>query len=444
MKQALSLSELNSLVAETINITLPDEFIVCAELAGVREVRGHCFMELVEKDPELNTPIARASAKCWKSVWQRLSPMFTRVTGQTLQPGMKVMLTVRADFHIAYGFSWIVTDISAEYSLGEIARRRREIIERLKQEGIFDMQHELALPKFCQRIAVISSEGAAGYGDFIAQLSSNPQHLAFNTTLFAAVMQGEQVESSVISALDQINRQVDSFDCVVIIRGGGATSDLSGFDTLALAEAVANFPLPIITGIGHERDESVIDLVACVRTKTPTAVAAYLIDHLQQTAQFIDETAQTMHRLVTARLETERLRLSRLTDKLPSAAEKMILTKQQELRHRAQQLPIAAEKMMLTKHQQIERLAERIPQTAQMLIQKHRHQIEMLSTRLQALDPKNILNRGYAMVMIGNKVATSTSTLRQGDHISIHLRDGQAAAIVETTSTDKHRKTKTT
>ena len=241
---ALSLYELNTLVSSVLSLDLPDDYWVEAELSEAREVRGHCYMELVQKDEASNTPIAKASAKCWASRWSILRPMFERVTGQRLHAGMKVMLRVKAQFHAAYGFSWIVSDINPEYTMGDLMRRRQEIIKQLKAEGVFDLQRELTIPAFAQHIAVVSSDGAAGYGDFCRQLADNAQGYRFTVRLFSATMQGEAVEQSVIAALNRIYEEQDVFDAVVIIRGGGATSDLSGFDTLALAENVANFPLP--------------------------------------------------------------------------------------------------------------------------------------------------------------------------------------------------------
>ena len=227
----LTLLELNGLLREVIETTFLEEYWVEAELASVREVKGHCYMELVQKDERSNTPVAQASAKCWRTSWSLLGPQFERVTGQPLRMGMKVLLKVYANFHEAYGFSWIVTDLNPEYTLGDMAKRRREIIRRLQEEGVFDLQKELQLPMCCQRIAVISSASAAGYGDFCHQLRHNEHGLSFETTLFPAVMQGEQVEQQVITVMDKIAQDSDKYDVVVIIRGGGGTADLSGFDT---------------------------------------------------------------------------------------------------------------------------------------------------------------------------------------------------------------------
>ncbi len=276
-------------------------------------------MELVEKDEQSHTPIARASAKCWATSWNLIRPHFERNTGQSLRAGMKVLLKVYAQFHETCGFSWIVTDIDPTFTIGDMARKRQEIIRQLKEEGVFDLQKELRLPLFCQRIAVISSETAAGYGDFCNQLADNPYGFKFETRLFPAIMQGEGVEQSIIAALEQIflmqteNKVLNSqFDCVVIIRGGGATSDMSGFDTLALAENVANFPLPIITGIGHDRDESILDMISHIRVKTPTAAAAFLIDHLKTVLDAINDAQGRLANYCGNKLSTLNSQLSTL------------------------------------------------------------------------------------------------------------------------------------
>ena len=306
MRKAVTLYELNQLVSDTIATSMPDEYWVEAELAEVREVRGHCYMELIQKEPFSNTPVAKASAKCWKAKWMQIRPHFERVTGQRMHAGLKLMLRVYADFHATYGFAWIVTDVDPTYTMGDMARKRQEIVAALKREGVFELQKELVLGMFAQRIAVVSSANAAGYGDFCNQLENNEYGLHFDICLFQAIMQGEQVEQSIIAALNAINERIDDFDAVVIIRGGGATSDLSGFDTLMLAENVANFPLPIITGIGHERDESVLDMVSYAHVKTPTAAAAYLIDHLAEVLARVEDAHSEIVGCVRRRMEREK------------------------------------------------------------------------------------------------------------------------------------------
>ena len=313
-----SLYELNSIVRDIVSMSLPDSYWVEAELSEAREgYGGHCYLELIEKDERSNTPIAKAHAACWRNRWMLIKPNFERTTGQRIHAGMKVLLKVHAQFHENYGFSWIVDDIDPNYTMGNMARKRLEIINTLKEEGVFELQKELVLPMFCQRIAVISSATAAGYGDFCNQLADNDYGLQFTTRLFPATMQGEGVEQSVIAALDSINAEWEEFDCVVIIRGGGATSDLSGFDTLALAENVANFPLPIITGIGHERDESVLDMISFQRVKTPTAAAAFLINHLTEVYARVMNAQEAIVQNVKHRLQVEKMRLERLSNTIP-------------------------------------------------------------------------------------------------------------------------------
>ena len=265
--EALTLYELNGLVRETLELTLSDAYWVKAEISELR-VNRHCYMELVQKDARGNGIVAKARAQVWANVWAFIRPMFEQTTGQALAAGMQVLVKVEVTFHELYGYSLNVTDIDPAYTLGDIAQRRLEILQQLKDEGIDTMNKELPLPRLLQRIAVISSASAAGYGDFCNQLNNNQRGLAFKTELFAAAMQGNEVENSVIAALNRIAERVDEWDVVVIIRGGGATSDLQGFDSLLLAENVAQFPLPVITGIGHERDDTVIDMISHTRVKT--------------------------------------------------------------------------------------------------------------------------------------------------------------------------------
>ena len=380
IEKRYSLRLLNALVREAIEAELPDEYWVEAELSECRENRGHCYMELVEKDETSNTPVAKASAKCWRQTWAMVQPYFERTTGQSLRAGMKVLLKVYPQFHEAYGFSWIVTDIDPTFTLGDMAQRRQQIIQKLKEEGVFDLQRELVIPRFCQRIAVISAETAAGYGDFCRQLSENEYGLRFYPTLFPAVMQGEQVEQSVIDALNRINEQADRFDVVVIIRGGGSTSDMSGFDTLLLAENVANFPLPVITGIGHDRDECVLDMVSNTRVKTPTAAAALLITHLADTLQHLNDIQQRIF-FVMSMMRTN-------------------------LEH------------------QLDQRYERICQTLRQRIILERHHLEMVGQRTELLDPTLLLKRGYSITLHQGSIVRDPRQLKEGDEIETRIEKG--------------------
>ncbi|MBO7577927.1 MAG: exodeoxyribonuclease VII large subunit [Prevotella sp.] len=418
MEKALTLYELNSLVRETIEEELHQKYWVEAELSEVREVRGHCYMQLVQYDRSEeggkrkryeNTPIAQASAKCWQSSWQLLRPYFEKETGQRLHAGMKVLLQVYAQFHETYGFSWIVTDIDPTYTMGDMARKRQEIIRVLKEEGVFDLQKELPLPLFCQRIAVISSANAAGYGDFVNQLENNEYGFQFHTQLFPAVMQGEDVEKSVIAALEQIFRgSENTFDCVVIIRGGGATADLSGFDTLALAENVANFPIPIITGIGHERDESILDMVSHTRVKTPTAAAAFLIDHLKEVLEVLIDAQERITRYAQQKLSTLDAQLSVVAEAIPRLFS--VVKTRQDAR-----LDNMQEKMIM--------LIERRLETEQ-------HRIQLVSEKLKSLDPTLLLRRGYSITLHDGKVVKDVAALSAGDELETRLAYGSVRSKV--------------
>ena len=407
MKTSLTLYELNALVRETLAVEMPDEYWVEAELSEAREVRGHCYMELIQKDEHSNTPVAKASAKCWASTWQLAKPHFMRVTGQEIHAGMKVLLKVYAQFHESYGFSWIVTDIDPTYTMGDMARKRMEIIRQLKEEGVFELQKELQLPLFCQRIAVVSSANAAGYGDFVNQLEGNDYGFRFHTQLFPAVMPGEGVEQSVIGALEKIYNT--PFDCVVIIRGGGATSDLSGFDTLALAEHVANFPLPIITGIGHERDESVLDMISHTRVKTPTAAAAFLINHLKVVLDAIEDAEQRISTLFSLVRSRQEARL----DKIEANIRLSITHRLQEERHR------------------LDILSHNLVPVIERRLLRERHLLDLLNEKLEALNPELLLRRGYSITLSGGKVVKDASLLKSGDELETRLSKGTVRSVVK-------------
>lgn len=412
--QPLTLSMLNGIVREAIEGAMPDSYWVQAELASVRENRGHCYMELIEKVDD-GAIAAQARACCWKNTWMVVGRNFNEVTGSPLSSGMKVLMRVHASFHEAFGFSWIVDEIDPTFTLGDMARRRQEIIRILTEEGVIDLNKQLSISPFCQRIAVISSATAAGYGDFCNQLADNPYGFQFQTQLFPAIMQGEQVESSIIQALDKIhssNLETEAsapFDCVVIIRGGGSTTDLSGFDTLALAENVANFPLPVITGIGHERDKSILDIVACVSVKTPTAVAEFLIANLAQTAERIDTCTQRMTLAVQQRLETEKLRLQQMEQSAKNVFSIRKLTEENRLKDCFLRLLNLSERQVIIE----------------------RNKVELLEHRATLLDPINILKRGYSMTLHNGKVVKDAASLNNGDDITVMFEKGSVSATVK-------------
>lgn len=400
-ERTFTLLELNHMVRETIERQMDGEYWVEAELSDLHD-RNHCYMELVENDPFGPTPLAKARAVCWANRWTALRSKFEHQTQQQLRPGMKVRMMVTPTFHEAYGFAYQVSDIDPDYTLGDIVRKRMEIIRQLKEAGIFDLQRELVLPRFAQRIAVISSAQAAGYGDFCHQIDDNSYGLSFSHELFAAIMQGEQVEQSVIAALDRINARIDEFDVVVIIRGGGATTDMSGFDTLALAENVANFPLPIITGIGHDRDECILDMVSYMRVKTPTAAAAFLIDHLSEVYTALVSARERISCIAERHLAYEKMRLKQLADRIPTL---FALTRERQTKR-------------------IDALAHRLDSAATQRLERERHRLQLVAQRAQAQDPIHILRRGYSITLHNGHALRSGDELADGDIIETRLEQG--------------------
>lgn len=441
MIHTISLLELNRMVRDVIELGMPDAYWVEAELADVRESAGHCYMELVQKDEFGSAPVARASAKCWRSTWALVRPHFERVTGERIHAGMKVLLQVHAQFHENYGFSWIVSDIDPTFTLGDMARKRMEIIRKLKAEGVFDLNRELSIPLFAQRIAVISSATAAGYGDFCNQLSNNVYGFDFIVELFPAVMQGEQVEQSIIDALNRINECAELFDCVVIIRGGGATSDLSGFDTLSLAENVANFPLPVITGIGHERDESVLDMVANTRVKTPTAAAAFLIDNLKHVLDRINAAQDRIASAVRRRIDYESMRLGRLSVNIPTLSSLFITRRQSALSSLYSRLCAAASSGLALRRSRLESIGASLAPLASRRILVESHRVQLLEQRAAASDPALLLRRGYSITLHNGRAVTDASVLDKGDVIETRFAGGSAVSVVRSSESSKARDT---
>lgn len=441
MIHTISLLELNRMVRDVIELGMPDAYWVEAELADVRESAGHCYMELVQKDEFGSTPVARASAKCWRSTWALVRPHFERVTGERIHAGMKVLLQVHAQFHENYGFSWIVSDIDPTFTLGDMARKRMEIIRKLKAEGVFDLNRELSIPLFAQRIAVISSATAAGYGDFCNQLSNNVYGFDFIVELFPAVMQGEQVEQSIIDALNRINECAELFDCVVIIRGGGATSDLSGFDTLSLAENVANFPLPVITGIGHERDESVLDMVANTRVKTPTAAAAFLIDNLKHVLDRINAAQDRIASAVRRRIDYESMRLGHLSVNIPTLSSLFITRRQSALSSLYSRLCAAASSGLALRRSRLEFIGASLAPLASRRILVESHRVQLLEQRAAASDPALLLRRGYSITLHNGRAVTDASVLDKGDVIETRFAGGSAVSVVRSSESSKARDT---
>ena len=427
--EALTLYELNGLVRQTLELTLDEEYWVCAEISELR-VNRHCYMELVQKDARGNGIVAKARAQVWANRWVMLKGMFEDMTGQTPRAGMQVLVQVQVTFHEQYGYSLNVTDIDPTYTLGDIARRRQEILQQLAEEGIDQMNKELPLPRLLQRIAVISSATAAGYGDFCNQLIHNQRGLAFKTKLFQATMQGNDVENSVIAALNRIAQTMDEWDVVVIIRGGGATSDLSGFDSLELAENVAQFPLPIITGIGHERDDTVIDLIAHTRVKTPTAAAEFIIHHQEEELNTLEGLAARLTDCMENTLLKESSRLKLLANQLPML---FSTVKAREVVHLDRIAASLAHKCL----QRIEnnRLAtdlldHKMSIHAPLIVRRQQQHIELIENKLTNANPDRILRLGFSIARLNGKAIRDVEEVKEGDEIETTLASGSIKSTI--------------
>ena len=420
MKETLSLYELGRLIRLTLSRGLPDAYWVRAELSEVREAyNGHCYIELVQKAERGNALVAKARGTIWASIYNMLRPYFENATGQRFAAGINVLMQVTVDYHEQYGLSLTVHDIDPTYTLGDMARRRREILRQLEAEGVLTLNKDLHMPLLPQRIAVISAAGAAGYGDFCDQLMNNPYGFAFYPRLFPAVMQGDKVESSIIAALDTIAAERDHWDVVVIIRGGGATSDLSGFDTYPLAANCAQFPLPIITGIGHERDDTVLDTVAHPRVKTPTAAAEYLIGALADAAAHHEALVHRLTMGLTQRLHREEQRLQQLATRLPAGFAIMQARQQHRMAQIESTLHTALQHTLI----------------------KQQHRLELLEKAVESASPSHILKRGYTITRCNGKVVTSASKVPQGAMLTTEWADGTVTSDAKDTNDNPTNKT---
>lgn len=407
--ESMTLLELNGRVKSTLQFSMPDAYWVQAEISGISPSgQGHCYLELVQKDPTGRTFLAKAKANIWRGTWMRLKPYFEAETGQTLQVGMKVLLQVSVTFHEVYGYSLVVLDIDPTYTMGDMARRRKEILEQLARDGVIGLNRELEIPALPNRIAVISSATAAGWGDFRNQLENNLYGFRFYVKLFPALMQGDDVERSVISALDAVAARRDDFDIVVIIRGGGAVSELSCFDSYNLAYNIANFPLPVITGIGHERDDTVADVVAHTKVKTPTAAAEFIINMALDCAQELEGLTRRMSDAITGRMNAENVRLERLSQKLPSLFA-VLRTRQEQILENYMMRSLTGIRNILT---------------------QNTHKLELFEKSLSGADPVQILRKGYSITRCNGKVVTGASDLNRGDRLTTVFADGKVESEI--------------
>ncbi len=422
--QPMSLLELNALVRKSVHLCLPDEYWVQAELSDVRtNYSGHCYLEFVQKDSRGNVLVAKARGVIWSNVFSQLRPYFEQETGQTFTSGLKVLVKVTVDFHELYGFSLTVVDIDPTYTLGDMVRRRKEILMQLEQEGVLTLNKELDIPELPQRIAVISSATAAGFGDFCNQLLHNPDGFAFYPKLFPAVMQGDRVESSIIAALNKIYAEIERWDVVVIIRGGGATSDLSGFDTYNLAANCAQFPLPILTGIGHERDDTVIDLVAHTRVKTPTAAAEYLVSLMRKAADRLEVCADVLFHKLPLMINRQKERLNQCVSRIPVNVNMRLQRERYQQNQVVQRLQSACHTRFSIERYRLQ-MERRISVAIQTKMQREAHRLDLMEQQVKSASPEHLLRKGYSITLKDGKAVTDVSALKPGDEVTTRVANG--------------------
>ena len=432
---SLSLYQLNQLIKESLRQVIPTIIWLRAEIHNITtNYSGHCYLDLIEKGEHNDQIIAKQRATIWASTYRLLAHKFYSATGGTLQAGMNILVEVSVEFHELYGMSLNVRDIDPTYTLGELQRRRLEIIQRLKNRGLIDKNKQLPMPRLVQRIAVISSPTAAGYADFVHQLQNNPHGFAYSITLFPAIMQGPQTEESILSALDKIiNFQFSTFNfqLVVIIRGGGATSDLQAFDSEALAERCANFPLPIITGIGHLRDETILDLVAHKNLKTPTAVAEYIISHTLELDMDLLALGDRIQKSVILRLEQEKNLLTSLSASIPQYALRLLASSDSKLISLQHRIELKTADFIAKNRLLLDRKSDQLSALVNQQLQQQQNNLKLIETKLQLLDPQQLLKKGYSFTTHNGKLVTSITQLTPGDTITTTLADGTIDSIVQ-------------
>lgn len=467
MNQQFTLSELNQRIKDALFEAFPETVWVVAEVSELKENRsGHCYLELVEKKG--NTITARSRATIWSYTYRMLKPYFETSTGQQFTSGIKILIQTTVEYHPVYGLSMNIKDIDPAYTVGDMAMHRKEIINRLQQEGVFDMNKELQMPLVTQKIAIISSATAAGYQDFMNQLNNNEYGIKFYTKLFEAYMQGTETGSSIIDALERIFQYDDFFDAVAIIRGGGATADLSSFDNYDLAINVTQFPLPVITGIGHEKDDTIIDLVANTRLKTPTAVAEFFVSRAEN---YLEQLLTLENELFESTFETLRSqneRLERLAEGLKFSVSSFINESQSLLTQKSNKLQQNVSSFVFKKQQEVntikhdikkavsiycienknnigrkQRILKRVVSETVLkqqiniahkqdllvaktrnILQKEISRLELSNNTIRLLNPENILKRGFTLTLKNGKIVKSAKDIEIGEVIQTHFTNG--------------------
>lgn len=405
--QSITLRELQRRVKSALEGQFALPVWVSAEISEIKvNYSGHCYLELVEKGGDNGVPTAQARAVMWRSHYPRISGYFEAETGQRLAAGIKILAKVLVSYHELYGFSLQITDIDPSYTLGDMERQRQQTIAQLQQEGVWDMNREVPMPAVVQRIAVVSSVHAAGYQDFCQELEKSPYR--FEVSLFDAFMQGEAAEESIVAALCAVAERTEDFDAVVLIRGGGSRSDLNCFNAYRLCAHVAQFPLPVVTGIGHDKDTSVADMVAHTALKTPTAVAGWLVERMAEADGWLDYAALQLHDATAAAMHASEVRLERLSGEVRRLSGELLTRQSLRLEHLGTLLPEAARDFLARQTLRLENAAELIA----------------------GRSPERILRLGFAVLRAGGKAVTSAAGVTAGEDVEIEVSDGRISATV--------------
>ena len=441
----ITLSQLNGLIREVFEMNFVEDIWLVAEIAELRVAgAGHCYLELVEKKGE--KIVARIKANIWSYQYQRIAMDFFAATNSKLKKGMKVLLSVGISYHALYGMSLVVKNIDPNYSLGDLERRKKEILDQLKKENLLNRNKRLDLELVPKRVAVISSETAAGYGDFLNQIKNNSSSYFIYLELFTSVMQGDCLGSSIVDSLITIHKRLTEFDCVVIIRGGGASLDLAGFDNYDLAKAISRFPLPVVTGIGHERDDTVIDHVSFLKVKTPTAAAEFLLSKFSDFESYyeglreglvyytkervnrskvkVKNLSYSLKSSTQKQVEQERLMLTKINSELPHRSSSLLKSKFIKLLEIGNKISNGKSNLLSSETQKIGLLKQRLSFAPEKLIRNQKNFISTQLKTLKFLHPNNVLKRGYAIVLKEKSIVTKSESLRKNDVITVKMKDG--------------------
>lgn len=425
----LTLQQLQARIKESLDGAFPLPVWVVAEISELKvNYSGHCYMELVEKGGDNQVPRAKCSAIVWRSTWGALSSYFASATGSPLGAGMKVLLKVSVNYHELYGLSLTVSDIDPLYTLGDMERQRQETILRLQEEGVYDMNRSLDMPPVIQRIAVVSSRNAAGFQDFMKELGRSPY--AFDVTLFDAFMQGNEAEASIIAALERVADEADRFDVAVVIRGGGSQSDLACFNSYRLCSHLAQFPLPVLTGIGHDKDQSVADLVAALALKTPTAVAAHLADGLARFDTWLDTLRDEVTGQTAAMLDQARRTLQEYGFSLSRTATELTRSLELRLERLSGEVVRRSEALLTAGRTRTDGFRTLLAERAHTLLAARGRHIAMLESLTESRRPEKILALGFSVVRSGGKAVKDGAALREGNPVRITFARGEKEAII--------------